>query len=91
MTAAFSYDRVILAILCWATANQYCNHQSLRAPTPSAIASTPADDATNHHAHQHTSFRSRIHCRKKTEGKGLSSAVLLGLFKAKYDVMLVRS
>lgn len=31
----------------------------------------------------------RIHCRKKTEGKGLSSAVLLGLFKAKYDVMLV--
>lgn len=31
----------------------------------------------------------RIHCRKKSEGKGLSSAVLLGLFKAKFDVMLV--
>lgn len=31
----------------------------------------------------------RIHCRKKSEGKGLSSAVLLGLFKAKYEVMLV--
>jgi dolichol-phosphate mannosyltransferase len=30
----------------------------------------------------------RIHSRKKTEGRGLSSAVLLGFNKAKYDVVL---
>mmetsp|Transcript_83845 Transcript_83845/g.175404 ORF Transcript_83845/g.175404 Transcript_83845/m.175404 type:complete len:290 (+) Transcript_83845:140-1009(+) len=30
----------------------------------------------------------RIHCRKKVEGRGLSSAVLLGFDKAKYKVML---
>lgn len=30
----------------------------------------------------------RIHCRKKAEGRGLSSAVLLGFDKAKYKVIL---
>mmetsp|Transcript_67615 Transcript_67615/g.220096 ORF Transcript_67615/g.220096 Transcript_67615/m.220096 type:complete len:292 (+) Transcript_67615:137-1012(+) len=30
----------------------------------------------------------RIHCRKKTEGRGLSSAVLLGFEQAKYKVLL---
>lgn len=30
----------------------------------------------------------RIHCRKKTEGRGLSSAVLLGFDAAKYPVLL---
>ena len=31
----------------------------------------------------------RIHVRRKGEGRGLSSAVMLGLSKAKYDTMLV--
>jgi dolichol-phosphate mannosyltransferase len=30
----------------------------------------------------------RIHCRKKKEGKGLASAVILGFEKAKYDTLL---
>ena len=29
----------------------------------------------------------RIHCRKKTEGRGLASAVVLGFDKAKYDIL----
>lgn len=33
-------------------------------------------------------YNVRIHCRKKTEGRGLSSAVLLGFNMAKYPVVL---
>lgn len=33
-------------------------------------------------------FPIRIHCRKKSEGRGLSSAVLLGFSLAKYEVVL---
>mmetsp|Transcript_10461 Transcript_10461/g.23751 ORF Transcript_10461/g.23751 Transcript_10461/m.23751 type:complete len:279 (-) Transcript_10461:124-960(-) len=33
-------------------------------------------------------YQVRIHCRKKVEGRGLSSAVLLGFEKATYEVML---
>mmetsp|Transcript_47007 Transcript_47007/g.105438 ORF Transcript_47007/g.105438 Transcript_47007/m.105438 type:complete len:277 (+) Transcript_47007:70-900(+) len=33
-------------------------------------------------------YNVRIHCRKKSEGRGLSSAVLLGFQKAKYEVIL---
>jgi dolichol-phosphate mannosyltransferase len=37
---------------------------------------------------QKTHSEVRIHCRKKTEGGGLSSAVLLGFEKAKYSTLL---
>lgn len=37
---------------------------------------------------QSTHSALRIHCRKKVEGRGLSSAVLLGFDKAKYETVL---
>ena len=38
--------------------------------------------------HKDSEHSVRIHCRKKTEGRGLASAVVLGFEKAKYDVLL---
>lgn len=37
---------------------------------------------------QKAGYNVRIHCRKKTEGRGLSSAVLIGFDDAKHDVIL---